>query len=176
MTRGIAIALWATLYACEPAREPAPKTAASPETAATVAQPVAQVRYHIARPLHELTDSVDRVERTQAEAIGVVVPIYREAAPEELSVTNDTVYEIQTVARVRFYPRADRTWTDTIWTREAGLYGGLTRTVEDDYGLPVISVRNGWLRVHYAYAEDGSPRSGWVRLVPARMKLVSLIP
>ena len=28
--------------------------------------------------------------------------------------------------------------------------------------------RGRWLRVHYAFAEDGSPRSGWVHLVPGK--------
>ena len=133
-----------------------------------VPQVVAQTRYHIAKPLYELTDSAGRAERYRERAIGVVVPVYEEAAPQELSVVNDTAYEIQTVARVRFYPRPEGGWSDTLWTREADLYGGLIRATHDDYGLPVVARHGSWLRVHYAYAADGSPRSGWVRLVPRK--------
>ncbi len=168
--------LCATLCGCEPVRDTLPEPAAEAESTPVTAQPTSQIRYHITRPLNELTDSVDRVERYQEQALGVVVPTYGEAAPQELSVTNDTAYEIQTVARVRFYPLTDGSWTDTIWTREAGLYGGLIRATHDDYGLPVVSVHGRWLRVHYAFAEDGSPRSGWVRLVPNKSVYHSLLP
>lgn len=161
-------ALWLAMIAgCEPPRESVPPPAAG-EAPATAPQVVAQTRYTIARPLHELTDSADRVDRYREQAIGVVVPVYGEAAPQELSVVNDTAYEIQTIARVRFYPSADGGWTDTLWTKEPNLYGGLIRATHDDYGLPVVGIRGRWLRVHYAYSEDGSPREGWVRLVPGK--------
>ena len=159
--------LLTTVAGCEPQPNTLPPPGREePVEEAARPQAVAQVRYHIARPLYELTDSADRVARYQEQAIGVVVPTYGEAAPQELSVVNDTAYEIQTVARLRFYPRADGGWTDTLWTREPSLYGGLIRATHDDYGLPVVAVKGRWLRVHYAFAADGAARSGWVQLVP----------
>lgn len=169
MTRRTTVAvLLATLAACEP--PPPPLARVSVDTPETEPLPhvSGQIRYHIARPLYELTDSADRAERYREQAIGVVVPVYGEVAPQELSVVNDTAYEIQTVARLRFYPREDGGWTDTLWTRASGLYGGLIRATHEDYGLPVTEVRGRWLRVHYAFAADGSPRSGWVQLVPGK--------
>jgi hypothetical protein len=160
--------LLATLAACEPPPPPLQRVEAEKPEVEPLPQVSGQIRYHIARPLYELTDSADRAERFREQAIGVVVPTYGEAAPQELSVVNDTAYEIQTIARLRFYPRDDGGWTDTLWTREPGLYGGLIRATHEDYGLPVTEVRGRWLRVHYAFAADGSPRSGWVQLVPGK--------
>lgn len=157
--------LLTTLAACEPAPTPFPRRVEDAPRPEPIQQVGAQARYHIARPLHELTDSVDRVERRREQAIGVVVPVFGEAAPQELSVVNDTAYEIQTVARVRFYPHPGGGWSDTLWTREVGLYGALIRATHDDYGLPVVAKHGNWLRVDYAYAADGSVRSGWVLLV-----------
>lgn len=155
-----------TLVACEPPPQKAPPPA---PTATTIPEPAVQPQFHVARPLHELTDTSGRVERALAQARGIVVTTYVRPAPRELSVINDTAREIRTIARVRFYPRPDGGWTDTIWTREAGLYGGLVRATHEDYGLPVMSVHGQWLRVNYAYAADGSPRAGWVRLVPGKL-------
>jgi hypothetical protein len=166
MTRSIAAVLLATLAACEPAANTLPRPVDDEPKPQPIPHVSAQTRYHIATPLYELTDSASRAERHREQAIGVVVPVYGEAAPQELSVVNDTAYEIQTVARVRFYPRPEGGWTDTLWTREAGLYGALLRATHDDYGLPVVARHGNWLKVHYAYAADGSPRSGWVLLVP----------
>lgn len=167
MRLGVAALLLATIAACEPPRESLPPSVAD-EAPAAAGQVVAQTRYTIARPLHELTDSADRVDRDREQAMGVVVPVYGEAAPQELSVVNDTAYEIQTIARVRFYLSPDGGWTDTLWTKEPNLYGGLIRATHEDYGLPVVGIRGRWLRVHYAYTEHGSPRQGWVRLVPGK--------
>ena len=164
---GVAVLL-ATLTACESPPPPSMRESAEKPEAEPLPQVSGQIRYHVARPLHELTDSADRAERYREQAIGVVVPVYGEVAPRELSVVNDTAYEIQTIARLRFYPRDEGGWTDTLWTREPGLYGELIRATHDDYGLPVTKVRGRWLRVHYAFAADGSPRSGWVQLVPGR--------
>lgn len=168
--RTVAAVLLATLAACEPpAREPVRGAdAAGQADSAGARAVVAQSRFHIAHPLYELRDSSARVERLREHAQGVVVPTYGGAVPHELNVVNDTAYEIQTVARVRFYPRSDGGWTDTTWTREPELYTELVRATQDDYGLPVTQVRGRWLRVLYAFAEDGSPRTGWVRLVPGR--------
>jgi hypothetical protein len=156
--------LFATLSACEPA--PAPQSAAAPSpTTETQATPVAQTRFHAANPLHEAGDTVrGKAVLAQERAIGIVAPTYGDRAPSELTVVNDTASEVQTIARVRFYPQPDGGWTDTIWTREAGAYGGLMRATHDDYGLPVVARNGEWLRVHYAFARDGSPLSGWVRL------------
>jgi hypothetical protein len=156
----------ALVAACEPPPQKAPPPAQPP---AAVPVPVAQARFHIAQPLYELADTSGRVERTLAQARGVVVPTYVRPAPRELSVINDTMREISTLARVRFYPLPDGGWSDTIWTREPNLYGGLIRATHDDYGLPVLSRHGEWLRVAYAFAADGSTRAGWVRLVPGKL-------
>lgn len=160
-----------TLPACEqPAGEPAQRAAAAGGSDSTPAPAaaVAQTRFHIARPLYELTDSAGRVERLREQAKGIVVSTYAERVPQDLNVVNDTIYEIQTVARVRFYPTDDGGWTDTIWTRDAGLYTDLMRATHEDYGLPVTAMHGRWLRVDYAYAADGSPRSGWVYHAPGK--------
>jgi hypothetical protein len=159
------------LPACEqspraPAQRALPAGTADTSRAAPVA--VAQGRFHIARPLYELTDSLARVNRLRERAKGIVVPAFGEGVPQELNVVNDTVYEIQTVARVRFYPREEGGWSDTIWTRAPGLYTDLLRATHDDYGLPVTAVHGRWLRVDYAYAADGTPHAGWVYLAPGR--------
>jgi hypothetical protein len=166
--RCVVAVLLTMLAACETPADRLPPQDLDRAELEPTSRVTAQTRFHIARPLYELTDSAARVERYQEQAIGVVVPTYDEAAPHELSVVNDTTYEIQTIARLRFYPRPEGGWTDTLWTREAGLYGGLIRATHDDYGLPVTAVRGRWLRVHYAFAADGSPRSGWVQLVPKK--------
>lgn len=162
--------VWAACEAPKPQTFPgyAEKAADSSLVEAAV-EKAARPHYFTARPLHELGDSTDRVERTLARARGVVVTTYVRPAPRELSVINDTVRDIQTVARVRFYPARDGGWTDTIWTRDADLYGGLVRATHDDYGLPVASVHGAWLRVIYAFRADGTPQYGWVRLVPGKL-------
>jgi hypothetical protein len=167
--RGIAAAVLLALAGCEPppARLP-PAVTAEEKEPEPLPQVTARSGYHIAQPLYELVDSADRVERRREQAIGVVVPVYGEAAPQELSVVNDTAYEIRTMARLRFYPRAEGGWTDTLWTREADLYGGLVRATHEDYGLPVTAVRGRWLRVDFAFDSLGAPRSGWVQLVPGK--------
>ena len=158
------------LAACEPPPRPQLNGAdgSSAQTATRAPQVVAQTRFHIARPLWEMKDSAARVERLREQAKGVVVPTYGQVTPQELNVVNDTSYEIRTLARVRFYPLSEGGWTDTTWTSEPGLYAELVRATHDDYGLPVVETRGRWLRVHYAFAEDGSPRSGWVHLVPGK--------
>lgn len=158
------------LAACEPPpRRALPGAGGSAQTqTARAPQAVAQSRFHIARRLHELKDSTERVERLREQAKGVVVPTYGQVTPQELNVVNDTSYEIRTIARVRFYPLPDGGWTDTTWTSEPDLYTELVRATHDDYGLPVTEIRGRWLRVYYAFAEDGSPRSGWVHLVPGK--------
>jgi len=163
--------LGVVLTACEPSpRAPAQGALSegTAETARAAPAALAQGRFHIARPLYELTDSLQRVNRLRERAKGVVVPAFGEGVPQELNVLNDTVYEIQTVARVRFYPSEAGGWSDTIWTRAPDLYAQLLRATHEDYGLPVTAVHGRWLRVDYAYAADGSPRAGWVYLAPGR--------
>jgi hypothetical protein len=120
---------------------------------------------HRAKNLHQLPDSSRmRAEITQEHAVGIVVPVYGERAPRELTILNDTAYEVQTIARVRFYPRTDGGWTDTLFTREPGLFHQLVRATHEDYGLPVVARKGEWLQVNYAFAADGRPIRGWVRL------------
>ena len=155
--------LCATLSACEPSPEPRPS--AAPSESQTAAMPVAQARLHPAKYLHELADiSRARAEVARDHAMGVIVPVYGERAPRDLTVTNDTAYEVQTVARVRFYPQPDGGWTDTLFAREPGLFHQLVRATHEDYGLPVVARNGEWLQVDYAFGADGSPRRGWVRL------------
>jgi hypothetical protein len=161
-TAAVAV-LSATLSACEPAPEVSSRIS-RPDSAVT-ATPFAQTRFRAAAALHEAPDSVRaRALREQERAIGIVVPAYGERAPRELTVTNDTANEVQTVARVRFYPRPDGGWEDTIWTRTAGAFGELLRATHDDYGLPVVARQGEWLRVHYAFGPGGAALDGWVRL------------
>lgn len=156
------LVLWATLSGCEPAPEPRPANPPAPEP---VAVPVAQTRLHPAKYLHELADSArTRAEIAREHALGVVVSVWGDSAPGELTVLNDTAYEVQTVARVRFYLRPDGGWTDTLFAREPGLFHQLVRATHEDYGLPVVARNAEWLQVNYAFAADGSPRRGWVRL------------
>ena len=153
--------LLATLSACEPAPEAEP--AAAPSSQPTAA-PVAQARFHSARPLHELPDSArERAEVAREHAIGIVTPVYGDSAPRELTVLNDTSHEVQTIARLRFYPQPDGGWTDTLWSREAGLFQELMRATHDDYGLPVVARTGNWLRVQYGFGADGAGRAGWIR-------------
>ena len=157
-----ACVLMATSLACEPAPEMQPDASA---TAEPVAVPAAQARFHPGRHLYEMPDSTrPRAELARERAIGIVVPIYGDSAPRELTVLNDTSHEVQTVARVRFYPQRDGGWTDTLWTREAGLFHELLRATHEDYGLPVVARRGNWAHVHYGFAADGAARSGWVRV------------
>lgn len=154
--------LVATLSGCEPAPDsPQPPPEQTPPTAV----PVAQTRLHPATALHEMPDS-SRAKAIlhQERALGIVVPIYGDSAPRELAVLNDTAGEVQTIARLRFYPRPDGGWTDTIWTRDTGTFHELMRATHEDYGLAVVARNNEWLRVIYGFAADGSPRQGWVRL------------
>ena len=158
-----ALVLCATLSSCEPA--PNPRPSAAPSDSPSAVAPVVQARLQAAKYLHELSDSARlRAEIDREHAIGVVVPVYGERAPRELAVTNDTVYEVQTIARLRFYPRPDGGWTDTLFAREPNLFHQLVRATHEDYGLPVVARHGEWLRVHYAFAADGSPMAGWVRL------------
>jgi hypothetical protein len=155
--------LLATLPACEPPRDRPPVPPARDAAAA----PAAQSRFYPTHMLDDLTEAAgDSARRQRERAQGIVVSKFTTNAPDELVVLNDTSHEVQTVARVRFYKSADGGWTDTIWTRESGLYGEIMRATHEDYGLPVMSVHGPWLRVHYAYAVDGAPRAGWVKLVP----------
>jgi hypothetical protein len=163
--------LCGVLAACEPPpRQPARTSGAASGQTNTSQAPavVAQTRFHVAQPLHQMKDSTQRVARLREQARGVVVPTYGQVTPQELNVINDTIREIQTLARVRFYPRPDGGWTDTTWTREPGLYTELIRASHEDYGLPVIELYGRWLRVYYGFAADGSPRAGWVHLVPGK--------
>jgi hypothetical protein len=158
----ITFVLFATLSACEPAPDSPPP--ASPETLSTPV-PVAQTRLRPAIALHEMVDSArTNAIRHQEKALGIVVPVYGDSAPRELTVFNDTSGEVQRIARLRFYPRPDGGWTDTLWARDTGTYHELMRATHDDYGLPVVARKNEWLRVIYGFAADGSPRQGWVRL------------
>jgi hypothetical protein len=158
----MACILFATSPGCEPAPEPRPDVApASPPSAVSIPQS----RLQPARYLHELPDTARiRAETAQEHALGVVVPVYGERAPRELAIANDTAYEVQTIARLRFFPSPDGGWTDTLFVREPGLFHQMVRATHEDYGLPVVARRGEWLRVHYAFAANGTPRSGWVRL------------
>ncbi len=157
--------LAALLFACQPAPDERPATAARD----AVAMPAAQIRFHPAPGLSELGPEASAVvSRHREQAKGVVVPAYTRVVPDELTVLNDTAHEVQTIARVRFYPRSDGGWTDTVWTRETNLFSNLLRATHEDYGLPVVSRQGAWLRVHYAYAADGTPRAGWVRLADGK--------
>lgn len=158
----ITLGMLATLSACEPARESPPP---APRDTLSSVVPVAQTRFHAAVPLHEMPDSTrEKAVLQQEKAIGIVVPVYGDSAPRELTVLNDTAHEVQTVARLRFYPRKDGGWTDTLWTTQSGTRHELMRATHEDYGLPVVARRSGWLRVIYGFGADGSPREGWVRL------------
>jgi hypothetical protein len=157
-----AVVLIATLSGCEPAPEVPPVALPAAKPGAV---PAAQIRMHPAEPLHELPDSArERAELAQEQAVGTVVPVWGERAPGELQVINDTSHEVQTVARLRFYPRADGGWADTMWTREAGLFHALLRATHDDYGLAVVAKHGEWLRVLFAFGRNGVSRAGWVRL------------
>ncbi len=160
----------AMLAACEPPpRQPLRGEGSRPQAeVARAPQVTAQTRFHMAQPLAEMKDSAERVARLREQARGVVVPTYGQVTPQELNVVNDTVYEIRTIARVRFYPLPAGGWTDTTWTSEPGLYTELVRATHDDYGLLVTERRGRWLRVYFGFAGDGSPRSGWVNLVPGK--------
>jgi hypothetical protein len=160
------VVLLATLSACEPAPETRPTPDTTNQPAAVVAT---QSRFYPAKHLYELPDSTrSKAELHQERALGIVVPLYGDSAPREITVVNDTAHEVQTIARVRFYSRPEGGWTDTLWTRERGLSYELMRATHDDYGLPVVAKNGEWLRVAYAFAADGSPRMGWIRLAAGR--------
>jgi hypothetical protein len=157
--------LWATLSGCEPAREQQQQSA--PPVREAAATPAPQSRFYPTEMLWKLPPAAaDSALRARERAKGVVVPKYTSGPPDELVVLNDTAHEVQTVARVRFYKQPEGGWRDTVWTRERGLHAEIMRVTHDDYGLPVVSLHGSWLRVHYAYGADGTPRSGWVRLIP----------
>ena len=170
-TRTVLAMLCLVWAACEPQPRQAGRHPGAAGTQTKTSQPppvVAATRFQVAQPLGQLKDSTARVDRLREQAIGIVVPTYGQVTPQELNVINDTTHEIQTIARVRFYPLPSGGWTDTTWTREAGLYTELLRATHEDYGLPVVEKYGRWLRVYYGFAKDGSPRTGWVHLVPGK--------
>ena len=157
----------ATLCACEPAPEARPVTQDS-----AVAMPVAQARFHAARLITDLQDPAiaDRIEETKARSVGIVYPAITGNLPGELAVVNDTSHEVQTVARLRWYLAPEGGWSDTLWVRDARLYGAsLERATHDDYGMAAMARRGEWAQVVFAFDSVGTAQRGWVRIVPERV-------
>jgi hypothetical protein len=163
---------YASLTACEPARE---EPAGSPPSAAAV--PAAQMRFYPAKPLSELREpALSIVDSSRARAVGIAYTSFEASAPNELTILNDTAHEVQTSARLRFYPIPNGGWSDTLWVRQPKLYSQLERASLDDYGLQVASVHGSWLRVIYAYDSAGAAQLGWVRVAPGHVMYKKCIP
>src|SRR5687767_5978125 len=104
------VMLWATSSACEPAREEPARAADS-----LPVKPVAQTRFYPTRPFAALSESAKAaIELERARAQGMVFSEFEGSVPAELTILNDTAYEVQTSARLRFYSLPDGGMTDTL--------------------------------------------------------------
>ena len=163
--RQVVPVLCATLPACEPPPETLPDTPGMTPAPAMVVES----RFNPVQPLSNLPDTaLAAAELTKARAVGIVYSTFQGTLPGELTVLNDTAREVQTVARLRFYPVPEGGHTDTLWARRAGLFGETARASHDDYGLQAASTHGKWVRVNYAYDSTGVAQQGWVRIEPNR--------
>ena len=155
----------ATLSACEPAPETQP---ADNPPAAT---PVAQSRFYPARPIRHLDNPavLDSIERQQAGAVGIVYAANADSFPIEITVVNDTSYEVQTIARLRFFESPQGGWTDSLFVRDANLFAaGSAHATKEDYGFPVTARHRDWARIIFGFDSTGASRQGWVRIEPGK--------